>query len=362
MQPVLAVYAGYSLHQQHINPGTNLDSYVQDALDEIEYVTGDATTKWGAQRARDGHPAPFPLTYVEVGNEDKFDRSHSYGGRFAQFFDAIKAKYPRLQVIATTQVTNRNPDLIDEHYYRNSQLQMEAHAHDYDKRPRSGQKVFVGEWATRVGSPTPNMAAALGDAAWMTGMERNSDLVVISCYAPLFVNVSKLTGADRSMQWRTDLIGYDALTSYGSPAYYAQKMFGTHHGDEILTVDSENISTRPWQAPPDRNNPGQTNSPPQPVPTLFFDATRDSRTGTIYLKVVNGQDTPQPVKIEISGAPAIEAEGEAVVLKASSPSDTNSIQVPDRIIPATEKVDGLGADFTREFPPYSITVLELKTK
>jgi alpha-N-arabinofuranosidase len=362
MQPVLAVYAGYSLRQQHISPGTNLDSYVQDALDEIEYVTGDATTKWGAQRARDGHPAPFPLTYVEVGNEDEFDRSHSYGGRFAQFFDAIKAKYPRLQVIATMRVTNRIPDLIDEHYYRNSQLQMEAHAHDYDKRPRTGPKIFVGEWATRVGSPAPNMAAALGDTAWMTGMERNSDLVVISCYAPLLVNISKLTGPDRSMQWRTDLIGYDALTSYGSPAYYAQKMFSTHLGDEILTVNSENIPTQPWQAPPARNNPGQTNSPPQPVPALFFDATRDSRTGMIYLKVVNGQGTPQPVKIEISGAPAIEAEGETVVLKASSPVEINSIQEPDKIVPATEKVDGLGKDFTREFPPYSITVLELKTK
>ena len=101
-------------------------------------------------------------------------------------------------------------------------------------------KVFVGEWATRVGSPTPNMAGALGDAAWMTGMERNSDLVLMSCYAPLFVNVSDL-GKNGSMQWKTDLIGYDALTSYGSPAYYAQKMFSTHHGDAVLATDSQDI-------------------------------------------------------------------------------------------------------------------------
>ena len=138
MQPLLAVYAGYSMHQQHVTPGPDLAPYVQDALDEIEYVTGDTNTTWGAQRARDGHPAPFPLTYVEIGNEDGFDRSGSYNGRFAQFFDAIKAKYPNLQIIATTPVTNREPDLVDEHYYR-SQVEMEAHALDYDSRSRTNK-------------------------------------------------------------------------------------------------------------------------------------------------------------------------------------------------------------------------------
>jgi alpha-L-arabinofuranosidase len=363
MQPVLAVYAGYSLRQQHIDPGTNLDSYVQDALDEIEYITGDTSTTWGAQRAKDGQPAPFTLEYVEVGNEDEFDRSRTYDGRFTQFYDAIKAKYPQLKIIATARVTSREPDLIDEHYYR-SQEEMEAQSHMYDTRPRGGKtKVFVGEWATRVGWPTPNMAGALGDAAWMTCMERNSDLVVISSYAPLFVNVSELTGPDHSMQWRTDLIGYDALTSYGSPSYYAQKMFSTHHGDAILATDSQDIPTYTWHPSARRRNGAEQTPPPaREVPSLFFDATRDSQSGTIYLKVVNRLSTPQPVKIEISGASVVEAEGEAVVLKANSPDDTNSIQEPDKIVPVTEKVDGLGTDFTREFPPYSITVLELKAK
>jgi len=363
MQPVLAVYAGYSLRQQHIDPGTNLDSYVQDALDEIEYVIGDATTKWGAQRAKDGHPEPFILNYVEIGNEDEFDRSRSYDGRFTQFFDAIKAKYSNLQIIATARVTSREPDLMDEHYYR-SQEEMEAQSHMYDTRPRGGKtKVFVGEWATRVGSPTPNMAGALGDAAWMCCMERNSDLVIMSSYAPLFVNVSELTGPDHSMQWRSDLIGYDAMTSYGSPSYYAQKMFSTHHGDVILATDSENIPTYTWHpAARRRNGVEQARPAPREVPSLFFDATRDSQSGLIYLKVVNRLSTSQPVEIQFSGAPAVEAEGEAVVLKANSPEDTNSIQEPTRIVPVTETVDGLGADFTREFPPYSITILQLKTQ
>ena len=362
MQPLLAVYAGYSMHQQHVTPGPDLEPYVQDALDEIEYVTGDTNTTWGAQRAKDGHPAPFPLRYVEVGNEDWFDRSGSYDGRFTQFFDAIKAKYPQLQIIATAKTKTREPDVIDEHYYR-SQEDMEAHAHDYDQRSRTNQtKVFVGEWATRVGSPTPNMAGALGDAAWMTGMERNSDLVIMSCYAPLFVNVSDL-GKGRSMQWKTDLIGYDALNSYGSPAYHAQKMFSTHHGDVVLATGSQDIPTYTWQPPARRNRDGveQPRPPAQEVPTLFFDATRDSQSGTIYLKVVNRSGTPQPVKVEISGS-SIASKGTAVVLKADHPDDTNSIQEPAKIVPVTEKVKGLGTSFTRTFPPYSITILELKAK
>ena len=362
LEPLLAVYAGYALKHDYIKPGPDLEPYVQDALDEIEYVTGDTNTTWGAQRAKDGHPAPFPLEYVEVGNEDQFDRSGSYDGRFAQFFDAIKAKYPQLQIIATTKTKTREPDVIDEHYYR-SQEDMEAHAHDYDQRSRTNQtKVFVGEWATRVGSPTPNMAGALGDAAWMTGMERNSDLVIMSCYAPLFVNVSDL-GKGRSMQWKTDLIGYDALNSYGSPAYHAQKMFSTHHGDVVLATGSQGIPTYTWQPPVKRNRDGveQPRPPAQEVPTLFFNATHDSRSGTIYLKVVNRQGAPQPVKIEISGS-SIASKGTAVVLKADHPDDTNSIQEPAKIVPVTEKVKGLGTNFTRTFPPYSITILELKAK
>ena len=219
MQPVLAVYAGYSLQRQVVKPGPDLEPYVQDALDEIEYVTGDASTKWGAERVKDGHPAPFALTYVEIGNEDFADGSGSYDGRYAQFYDAIKAKYPALQLIATTPVKGHVMDVLDDHYYKRAE-QFFADTHHYDKADRKGPKIFVGEWATREGTPTPNMGAALGDAAWMTGMERNSDLIVMASYAPLFVNVNP-----GGMQWQSDLIGYNAASSYGSPSYYAQVMF-----------------------------------------------------------------------------------------------------------------------------------------
>ncbi|HEV2391798.1 MAG TPA: alpha-L-arabinofuranosidase C-terminal domain-containing protein [Verrucomicrobiae bacterium] len=364
MEPVLAVYAGYSLRGQHVEPGPELEPFVQEALEEIEYVVGDGKTKWGAQRAKDGHPRPFKLTYVEVGNEDWFDRSGSYEGRFAQFYDAIKAKYPNLQVISTVGyehpavVRSRAPDLVDEHYYR-SQEEMQAHALDYDKYSRTNKtRIFCGEWATRVGSPTPNMAGALGDAAWMTGMERNSDIVLISCYAPLFVNVSQLTGQGRSMQWSSDLIGYDALSAYGSPSYYAQKMFSTLHGDQILATDSQNIPTREWEP---RARRGAT-PPAQQIRQIFFDATRDSRRGVVYLKVVNEAGTAQRINVQITGAKKVEDKGEVVSLSAASPDDTNSLEQPERIVPRIEKADNLGANFTRELPAYSITVLKLKTK
>jgi alpha-N-arabinofuranosidase len=359
MKPVLGVYAGYSLRQQRVTPGPDLQVYVQEALDEIEYVMGEASTTWGARRAKDGHPAPFKLEYVEVGNEDQFDQgAGSYEGRFGQFYDAIRAKYPQLKILSSTSVPGRVPDIMDEHYYRRSEDEMASHAHDYDARPRTGPKVFVGEYATRVGVPTPNMSAALGDAAWIVGMERNSDLVVMSSYAPLFVNVNK--GA---MQWQTDLIGYDALSSYGSPAYYVQKMFSLNHGDSVVSTSTQGIPTREWQPPAARGRAGAAPPPAPPaqqVPLLFFNATRDTKTGTLYVKVVNRGSAAQAVRVQVSGVAAIEPKGQLVALTGSGPEDTNSITQPAKIVPVTTGVDGLGADFTRTFPPYSISVLLMK--
>jgi alpha-N-arabinofuranosidase len=359
MEPVLAVFAGYALRGDHIGAGPKLGPYVQEALEEIEYLTGDAATKWGARRAKDGHPAPFPLRYVEIGNEDMFDRSGSYDGRFAQFYDGIKAKYPQLQVIATTPVKSRVADLVDEHYYRNQQ-EMEAQSQMYDPRSRANHtKVFVGEWATRVGSPTPDMAGALGDAAWLCCMERNSDLVVMECFAPLFVNVSQLNGPGRSMQWASDLIGYDALTSYGSPSYYVEKMFSQNHGDVILPVKAVGIPTVEQAAPAGRRGGAPT---PRRVPGLYYSATRDTAKGTVYLKVVSVADAPQPVSVIITGVASVARNGEAVVLAADNPQETDSIQDPVKLVPVTTRISGLGARFTRTLPKFSVNLFEFQTR
>ena len=370
MEPVLAVFAGYTLKHDFVPAGPGLEPYVQEALEEIEYVTGDAaTTRWGAQRAKDGHPAPLKLHYVEIGNEDWFDKSGSYDGRFAQFYDAIKAKYPRLKIISTVgyehpdsmQVHSRTPDLVDEHYYR-SEEEMEAQSFVYDTRDRSNPtKIFVGEWATRVGSPTPNLAGALGDAAWMCCLERNADIVLMHCYAPLFVNVSDL-GKGRSMQWKSDLIGYDALTSYGSPSYYAQKMFSEHQGDEVLPVSAQNLPEYNWVQTA-RTRGGVTQPPrTNEVKSVFYSATRNSAAGKIIVKIVNRADAPQEVVVDINGPVTIASDGTATVLKAENRDATNTLEEPQKVVPVTETVSGLGTRFTRTYPPCSITILELKIR
>jgi alpha-N-arabinofuranosidase len=365
MDPVLAVYAGYSLRGERVEPGDALKPFVQDALDEIEYVTGSEISTWGSLRARDGHRAPFPLPFVEIGNEDNFDRAGTYDARYAQFYDAIKARYPKVQVIATVPVKSRTPDVIDEHYYRSSEDQMASTAHMYDQRPRGGPAIFVGEWATRIGEPTPNMSAALGDAAWMTGLERNSDLVIMESYAPLFVNVNP-----DAMQWRTDLIGYNVLASYGSPAYYAQKMFSANHGEFVLPINGQNIPARVWQPPAPRGRPGpngeapqpQPTPPPQDVPTLFFNATLASESHIIYLKIVNRADTPQPVRIQLAGPGVLEPQAESVTMAAANGSDTNTIEDPRKIVPMDGTIEGVSSDFTHTFPAFSISVVKLKLK
>jgi alpha-N-arabinofuranosidase len=364
MQPVIGIYAGYSLRGQRVEAGDDLKPYVQDALDEIEYVTGDKSTTWGARRAKDGHPKPFELTYVEIGNEENFNRQSRYDARFAQFYDAIKAEYPDLKIIAATPVDanvlqTRKADVYDDHFYRNS-VEMQNDAAHYDKLDRSGPKVFVGEWATREGAPTPNLGAALSDSAWMTGIERNSDVVIMEAYAPLFVNVNP-----GGMQWPTDLIGYDTLTSYGSPAYYAQQMFSNNHGDTVLAARAENVPTRSMEMRRRRFGPAGQSEQTQTVrdvPSLFYNATRNSGSGTIYVKVVNAVGTPQPVHVQITGVKEIEPTGEIIEMKGESTEATNSITGPTRIVPVTTKIDGLIADFTRTFPPYSITVVRLKAR
>jgi alpha-L-arabinofuranosidase len=333
MQPVLAVYAGYSMRQEHVDPGPALDPYVQNALDEIEYVTGGADTKWGAERAKDGHPAPFTLNYVEIGNEDWFDRSKSYDGRYAQFYKAIKAKYPQLQLIATTPVTSVKPDVIDDHYYKQAE-QFFADVHHYDTTDRGGPKIFVGEWATREGGPTPNFGAALGDAAWMTGMERNSDIVVMASYAPLLVNVNP-----GGMQWRTDLIGYDELTSYGSPSYYAQVLFSSYLGKEIVesTVSGGG-------------------------PRFFYSVTKDADKGVLYLKLVNASSIPQTIDIKLSGEASLSASARVISLSAGTAQDTNTITDPKHIVPQEATFDGVKGSFQYTVPKYAIQVLEVRLK
>ena len=330
IEPVLAVYAGYSLAQEHVEPGLALEPYVQDALDEIEYATGGADTKWGAERAKNGHTAPFPLHYVEIGNEDWFDRSGSYDGRYAQYYKAIRRRYPGLQLIATAPVKSVTPDVLDEHFYMAAEKAF-SDANHYDKTDRNGPKIFVGEWATREGEPTPNLEAALGDAAWMTGMERNSDIVIMSSYAPLFVNVNP-----GGMQWATDLIGYNALTSYGSPSYWAQVLFGSYLGTEVVAT------TLTYGGP-----------------RVYASVTRDEKLHKLFVKVVNASSEAQSLSIALSGVVKVGPEAKLITLSGKTPNATNSITNPKAIVPVERKIQVPGPKFEQRFAPYSINVLEM---
>jgi alpha-L-arabinofuranosidase len=235
---------------------------------------------------------------------------------------------------STTCVSTNTPvpDLIDDHFYDTPRA-MERTSNQYDLYSRTGPKIFVGEWASQEGRPTPDLNAALGDAAWLTGLERNSDLVRMEAYAPMLVNVNP--GAS---QWPTNLIGYDALRSYGSPTYYVQQMFSQHHGDVVL--------------PATLTAPGSGSQ-------VYASVTRDSATGTIYLKVVNAADEVQPVSVAVKGGEVTDSTGEAMVLTSDSPQDTNTLSDPRKIVPVTTRVSGLGRNFQYRFKPYSVTVLQI---
>jgi alpha-L-arabinofuranosidase len=225
-EPLFVINCGMS--HKEVVPLDKMGEFVQDALDAIEYANGPVSSTWGALRAKNGHRAPFNLNYMEIGNENGGTPYHE---RYALFYDAIKAKYPQMHLVANEwsgRPTNRPIEIVDEHYYSTPEFFI-ANAGKYDSYDRAGRKVYVGEYAVTQGCGQGNLRAAVGEAAFMTGMERNSDVVVMSSYAPLFANVNY-------KKWNPDLIDFDSSRVYGIPSYYVQKMFSENCGDVVLPV------------------------------------------------------------------------------------------------------------------------------
>ncbi|MGL4942565.1 MAG: alpha-L-arabinofuranosidase C-terminal domain-containing protein [Thermoguttaceae bacterium] len=218
-------------HRDHIAMD-NIEEYVQDALDAIEYAVGPVTSKWGKIRAENGHPEPFSLKYIQIGNENG---GPIYWERYDLFYTRIREKYPDMKLIACQwggAVTNKKPiEIYDEHYYSSPRFFID-NANKYDSYPRDKHKVYVGEYAVTEQCGQGNLDAAIGEAAFMTGMERNSDVVIMSSYAPLFVNVNH-------RRWNPDLICFDNVRSYGIPSYYVQKLFSENRGDVIVPTTIE---------------------------------------------------------------------------------------------------------------------------
>jgi alpha-N-arabinofuranosidase len=374
MEPIVGIYAGLHLDGGKTTiTGDALKPFVEEALEEIEYVTGDTSTTWGARRAKDGHPAPFKLRYVEIGNEDWLNNGlKDYAGRFTMFYDAIKAKYPDLEVISTMRSRDRydhgrTPDLLDDHFYVDIATAL-AQAHYYDNYDRAATKIFVGEWATnRPGSgDTGHMGFALGDAAWLTGLERNADVIVMNAYAPLLVNVNP-----GGRQWQVNLIGYNGLTSFGSPAYYVQQMFSNNRGNVVLPAKFDPLpqltAAEIPQAPVPAGAPGGLGGgrglagPAGPFDGLYASATRDTAGGDVTLKLVNVQAVPQPLNIDLQGVRTVSRQAKGEVL-AAEVGATNSVAEPTKVAPKPVTITNAGARFTCSLPALSVTVIRLNTK
>lgn len=232
-EPLYVINCGMSHEEQRgvKEPpvGAELQEYVQDALDAIEYANGPADSKWGALRAKAGHPAPFNMRLFEIGNENG---GPIYDKHYALFYDAIKAKYPEMQLIANVWSgvpKSRGADIIDEHYYNTPDFFL-RNAGKYDTYDRSGPKIYVGEYAVTRGCGRGNLIAAVGEAAFMTGMERNSDIVAMASYAPLFEHVGW-------KRWNPNAILFDAARAYATPSWHVQCLFGANRADVVLPVE-----------------------------------------------------------------------------------------------------------------------------
>ena len=234
-EPLFCINVGMS-HKENV-PMDKMGEYVQDALDALEYANGPADSTWGSVRAKAGHPAPFNMKMLEIGNENG---GPAYHERYGLFHDAIKAKYPSVKLVANVwngMPKNRPLEIVDEHYYSTPEFFI-ANAGKYDGYDRSAFKVFVGEYAVTQGTGEGSLRGAVGEAAFMAGMERNSDVVVMASYAPLFVNANH-------RRWNPDLIVFDSSRVYGIPSYYVQKMFAENRGDTVLPYAVESAAAEP---------------------------------------------------------------------------------------------------------------------
>ena len=253
-EPMYVAYGGMTWTPSSKSPfpvlqrhRTNVSDYpldqmgpiVQEALDAIEYANGPETSKWGALRAKAGHPKPFGLKYVEIGNED--GANALYREKYMLFYNAIKAKYLEIQVISNALRGANEPlpmDFVDEHSYTRPLTAMDM-GNRLDKRDRTGPKAVLAEYAVQTSGGFGNMRAALAEAVMLSGIERNSDVMPMISYAPLLANVN-------SINWRPNLIYFDSVSSYGTPSYYVQKMFADSLLDSVVPVQvtAESLNAR----------------------------------------------------------------------------------------------------------------------
>ena len=336
-EPLPVISCGLSCQFQNPDPTIpgvhvaldDLDSYIQDALDLVEFANGPVDSKWGKVRAEMGHPEPFNLKVLGVGNE-QWDYDEAHGGygpvfteRLKKFNAALRAKYPTLKLIGTTgpnsegwdfdllqpRMKELKVDLYDEHYYRNEKWFL-SHGLRYDTYDRKGPKVFAGEYACHGdGKKWNHFETSLYEAAHMTGIERNADIVHMATYAPLFAHVE-------GWQWRPDAIWFDNLRSFKSVSYYVQQLFAMNKGTNVLSLS--------MNGKPVAGQAGQDG--------LFASSVFDKQIGEVIVKVVNTSDKPQPLSIQLNGMKGVHT-AQIITLSHDGMDDENTLDNPEKIIP-----------------------------
>lgn len=331
----------------------DLEPYIQDALDLIEFANGDVNTKWGKVRADMGHPAPFNLRFLGIGNEQwDYKDNPAFTSRLKKFLDVLKKKHPEIKYIGTTgpdsegdkfrmlqpKMKEMKVDLYDEHFYRNEKWFTDSiNRHRYDNYDRKGPKIFAGEYACHgKGKKWNHFNAALLEAAFMTGYERNADVVHMATYAPLFAHV-------KGWQWRPDMIWYDNLNSFRTCSYWVQYLYSHYKGTNVLPLT---MNKKVVAGDSDQNG-------------LSASAVVNKATGEIYVKVANISDKAQPVKLNLKGVKKL-TSGKVITLTSSNPTAENSLKNPDLIRPVEKEISVSGAVLDTEVPASTFAVYVLK--
>lgn len=348
--PILSCGIACQFNTGELVPLDQLDPYVQDALDLIEFANGSTDTAWGKLRADMGHPKPFNLKLIGVGNEQW---GPQYIERYKIFEKAIKAKYPDITIVsgagpfpsgeqfdyANKELKKLNAQIVDEHYYKDPKW-FRDNVTRYDSYDRSGPKVFAGEYAAQsVGIASPdnknNWETAFSEAAYMTGLERNADVVTMTSYAPLMAHAE-------AWQWTPDMIWFNNLQAYGSANYYVQKLYSNNKGTDLLpiTYDGKPVT-------------GQHE--------LFASAVKDVNTNEVIVKLVNTAATPQQVSIDLKGKD-LQSNGKLITLTSPKLDDVNSFEEPKKISPTEQKFVLKDKQAKLDLGAYSVTVLKLKMK
>ncbi|PJJ83304.1 alpha-L-arabinofuranosidase C-terminal domain-containing protein [Mucilaginibacter auburnensis] len=348
--PIINVGMSCQFDAAEVVPINELEPFITDALDLIEFANGSTSTYWGKKRAELGHPAPFNLKLLGIGNENW---GPQYAERLKLFTDRIKAKYPEIRLINATGYSRNIPvftymdsvlrarkaDIIDEHFYDTPKWFMD-NANRYDSYDRKGPKIFVGEYAAqsdRIGSMknVNNLLTALSEACFMTGIERNADVVDMASYAPLFAHVT-------GWQWTPNLIWFDNSTSYNTPNYYVQQLFSLNRGTDVvpLTKDGKAIC-------------GQD--------SCWASAVVDKNTRELVIKMVNMSSKPKARQIRLTNTTAA-GEASWISLANGSTGIMNSITNPDNIKPDTKTITANGKEVSFTAAPFSFNVIKVKLK